>query len=58
MEAAIATVEDVSDAIEGAVITRVDAGDGGFTFFLEDGRAIVCIDCTGFAVVASKGILQ
>lgn len=48
----------INDAIEGAVISRVDIEDGSARLFLLDGRTLVFLDCEAFAIVPTKEILQ
>lgn len=48
----LATVEDVDDAVEGAVIQSIEAGeDGGLQILLADGRILLIPDAEIIAVI-------
>jgi len=50
VNAYLAEVEGVNDAIEGAVIEKLEAGDGGLHIFLKDGRFLLFPDALIVAV--------
>lgn len=52
MEIALSTVEDVDDAVEGAVIESICLGiDGGIRIYLEDGRSLLIPEAEILAVI-------
>ena len=47
------TLEDVDDALKGAVIERLDASDSeGFSIYLQDGRILIIPDAVIIAVIS------
>jgi hypothetical protein len=47
------TLEDVDDALKGAVIERLDAsGVDGFSIYLQDGRILIIPDAVIIAVIS------
>jgi hypothetical protein len=47
------TLEDVDDALKGAVIEKLDAsGEAGFSIYLEDGRILIIPDAVVIAVIS------
>lgn len=53
-----ADCQGMTDAIEGAVISRAEVVDGWTRIFLMDGRALVFADCDAFAIVNSRELVQ
>lgn len=58
MEVALGTQENISDAVEGATILRLEFTDEGVHIVLKDGRTLVLPDAQIIAVCQSKYFLQ
>ena len=58
MDLRYTTSEGINDTITGAVISHADINDNGVTLFFVDGRAIVLPDCTYFAVIYTRELVQ